>query len=101
MFVCEEVNREPKYVRVGRIMLASPTISVEVDVNLDLFMMEAGRSYEVLLTHSFEAEYKSLYGYAMYGKIFKIDLETNSDQSVYISFGGLVMKMHGKLTDMS
>ena len=33
----------------------------------------------------------------MYGKIFKIEIEQNSFQSIYGSFGGLVMKINGSL----
>lgn len=61
--------------RVGRVMLKSATLSIEVDINFDLFPMEAGKNYEVILTHSFLPEYKTNFKYAMYGKIFKIDLE--------------------------
>lgn len=50
-FSCTEIARDPKYVRVGRIMLKTEKISIEVDVNLDLFPMESGKNYEVILTH--------------------------------------------------
>ena len=58
-------------------MLKNKKLSIEVDINLDLFPMEVSHKYEVILTHSFLPEYKTKFAYAMYGKIFKIDLETD------------------------
>lgn len=100
-FDAVEISKDPKYVRVGRVILKNELISIEMDVNFDLFPMAQAQKYDVIITQSFLPSYKKDYAYAMYGKIFKIDLEPDLFQSIYISFGGLVLKMNGKLENMS
>ncbi|EAS03759.1 RNA polymerase rpb8 (macronuclear) [Tetrahymena thermophila SB210] len=100
-FIASNIIKEPKYVRTWRVILNNETLSIEIDINFDLFPMEQDKKYQVILTQSFLPEYKKSFSYAMYGKIFKIDLEQDQYQSIYISYGGLVMKMRGKLNDMS
>lgn len=74
-FEATDISKDPKYLRVGRVMLKNKKLSMETDVNFDLFPMEKGMKYKVILTQSFLAEYKQEFNYAMYGKIIKIDLE--------------------------
>ncbi|KAL4445023.1 hypothetical protein ABPG74_018751 [Tetrahymena malaccensis] len=100
-FTASDIVKEPKYVRTWRVILDNEKLQIEIDINFDLFPMEQNKRYQVILTQSFLPEYKKSFSYAMYGKIFKIDLEQDQYQSIYISYGGLVMKMRGKLNDMS
>ncbi|KAF2239844.1 RNA polymerase [Viridothelium virens] len=112
-----------KYDRVSRITGNSPDHSVKIslDINTDLYPIQVGETVTLLLASTLnldgtkddekgwrepkpgEAGLADMYDYVCHGKIYRFDEGQNDDISVFVSFGGLLLKIDGpykKLTGL-
>ena len=99
-----------KFDRVSRIIASSSSCELIVDINTEIYSLDIGESFTLLLTNSIYGQKvdpkqketfksgKSLadeYEYVMYGKCYKYDDTKESKVGVYVSFGGLLMNIQG------
>eukprot|EP01127_Copromyxa_protea_P000857 TRINITY_DN10766_c0_g1_i1.p1 TRINITY_DN10766_c0_g1~~TRINITY_DN10766_c0_g1_i1.p1 ORF type:complete len:138 (-),score=30.96 TRINITY_DN10766_c0_g1_i1:55-468(-) len=79
-----------------------------LDVNTDIYPMHEGEKFTLALATSLDANpdpghwnpnvnspLLDKYEYVMSGKVFKFVRETSGKLSLYVSFGGLLMKLQG------
>lgn len=119
IFEVKNVDRDGKiFDKVSRINCSSETYEVELnlDINSDIYKVTTGTKLKVVLTSSLNQDgteqsyYDSTvkpalldkFDYAMYGKVFKYELDRGSSKvSVYASFGGLLMMLKGDQRNLS
>ncbi|KRX08650.1 Nucleic acid-binding, OB-fold [Pseudocohnilembus persalinus] len=69
---------------------------VEFDINNNLYDINKGEKHQLVISQEFDKEIDKGYQYVMYGKLFEIKLQENSNKQmvshIYISFGGLQCK---------
>jgi DNA-directed RNA polymerase I, II, and III subunit RPABC3 len=91
---------------------------MELDVNFDLYPMERWALYRVLILRSlgisqeqdqgrYNPDHSTMeseldnFQYAMYGRTFKLLKERDTSRaSVFASFGGLVLKLSGRIEEL-
>ena len=122
-----DINKDGKvFEKVSRIHGSSDWFQFELDVNTDLYPMQKGQKYSLVLASSLTpdgAEEFDLFrnqsagsapslldqfDYVMHGKIFEDKLSEESDAegraqqmlTVFVSFGGLLMSIKGKNKDL-
>lgn len=123
MFNVEAVDNA-RYNRVSRITGQSSTsqeIRITLDINLELFPVKNNDSLTITLASSLGNESSMLtsngswrppknndrsladdYDYVMYGTVYKFEENAGDDKmSVYISFGGLLMRLEGGYRSLS
>ncbi|KAK6459985.1 16-kDa RNA polymerase subunit [Scheffersomyces coipomensis] len=125
MFVVESTDMG-RYTKVARIVANSSTskdIKITLDINNELFPVKQNDSLTIALSSSLGNEKSMLtsngswrppraddkthsladdYDYVMYGTIYKFEEnEDNDKMSVYISFGGLLMRLEGGYRSLS
>ena len=103
-----------KFDRVARLVCAGVTENVDmvVDVNSEVYPVRTGDKLKVVLCRTLDPEGQpdqgvydqsgrpsllDKYDYGMHGKVFHFDYDRGDSQtvSVYISFGGLLMRIQG------
>lgn len=123
MFVVESTD-DARYNKVSRITGNSSTVQgvrLTLDINKELFPVKANDSLTVVLALSLGNEASMLtsngswrppknddrsladdYDYVMYGTVYKFEEnEGNAKMAVYISFGGLLMRLEGGYRSLS
>lgn len=123
MFNVESVDAA-RYNKVSRIIGQSSTsqdIKITLDINSELFPVKKQDSLTITLASSLGNESSMLtsngswrppknndrsladdYDYVMYGTIYKFEENSEDDKmSVYISFGGLLMRLEGGYRSLS
>ena len=103
---------------VSRFKCENTHFTVFVDVNIDLFPLKQDDSVDILLTTTLNRDNKPMtqkeysldfgkgtlmedYDYVMHGIIFKfVEDKEESKVAVIISFGGLLLMVHGKQSDL-
>ncbi|KAM3141899.1 hypothetical protein pb186bvf_005985 [Paramecium bursaria] len=118
-FKVEDIDNAGQFFkRVSRIKAKSKSgeVDMELDVNVDIYPMEKGGEYRVSIVRSLgdyqmdQGKYKPEFAqmktemdkfqYAMYGRVFKILKDQNKMISVFVSFGGLILKLSGKSEEL-
>eukprot|EP00761_Pharyngomonas_kirbyi_P009365 gb/GECH01009381.1/.p1 GENE.gb/GECH01009381.1/~~gb/GECH01009381.1/.p1 ORF type:complete len:147 (+),score=27.39 gb/GECH01009381.1/:1-441(+) len=118
--IFEVKNKDPdgkKFDKVSRIIATSQhqELDMVLDVNTDIYPVYIGDRLTVALAATLElggkmdsgrydpllgtAEKPSLmdkYDYVMHGKVFRTKAQSSTKTDVYISFGGLLMKLSGE-----
>lgn len=123
MFNVESVDAA-RYNKVSRIIGQSSTsqdIKITLDINSELFPVKKQDSLTITLASSLGNESSMLtsngswrppknndrsladdYDYVMYGTVYKFEENSGDDKmSVYISFGGLLMRLEGGYRSLS
>ncbi|KAK6459081.1 16-kDa RNA polymerase subunit [Scheffersomyces xylosifermentans] len=123
MFIVESTD-PGRYNKVSRITGHSSTsqdIKIALDINSELFPVKANDSLTITLASSLGNESSMLtsngswrppragdrsladdYDYVMYGTVYKFEENADNDKmSVYISFGGLLMRLEGGYRSLS
>ncbi|ABN64440.1 16-kDa RNA polymerase subunit (common to polymerases I, II and III) [Scheffersomyces stipitis CBS 6054] len=123
MFVVESTD-SGRYNKVSRITGHSSTsqdIKISLDINSELFPVKANDSLTITLASSLGNESSMLtsngswrppkpddrsladdYDYVMYGTVYKFEENADNDKmSVYVSFGGLLMRLEGGYRSLS
>ncbi|KAI5962210.1 RPB8 [Candida pseudojiufengensis] len=124
MFVVESTD-SGRYNKVCRITGNSSTskdINITLDINSELFPVKENDSLTITLASSLGNESSMItsngswrppkpddrsladdYDYVMYGTVYKFEesSENNDKMSVYISFGGLLMRLEGGYRSLS
>ncbi|ODQ80732.1 hypothetical protein BABINDRAFT_47941 [Babjeviella inositovora NRRL Y-12698] len=119
-----ESSDSARYNKVCRITGQSstaPDVKLTLDINSELFPVQANESITVTLASSLsldgadpaqtntswrppKADERSLaddYDYVMHGTVYKFEESANDKTSVYISFGGLLMCLEGGYRNLS
>ena len=103
-----------KFDRVSRLVCKGTTDNVDlvVDINVEVWPVKTGDKLKIMLCRTLAVEggvdtgeYNQTgkvtlldkYDYGMHGKVFHFDYDSGNSQtvSVYISFGGLLMRIQG------
>ena len=103
-----------KFDRVSRLVCKGTTDNVDlvVDINVEVYPVKTGDKLKIMLcrtlaveggvdtgeyNQSGKATLLDKYDYGMHGKVFHFDYDSGNSQtvSVYISFGGLLMRIQG------
>ncbi|KAG2482491.1 hypothetical protein HYH03_018596 [Edaphochlamys debaryana] len=117
--VFDVVDKDPdgkKFDNVSRFVCHSDLYEMDlnIDVNTDLFPLQRNDKFSLVLawtlnldatpgSEKYDAEFPTIsgrrtlmdnYDYVMYGKVFKYK-DNNMKVEVYVSFGGLLMKLAG------
>lgn len=123
MFVVESTD-DARYNKVSRITghsSSSLDIKITLDINKELFPVKTNDSLTITLASSLGNEASMLtsngswrppkqddrsladdYDYVMYGTVYKFEENEGTDKmSVYISFGGLLMRLEGGYRSLS
>lgn len=123
MFNVESAD-QARYTKVSRIIGQSSTsqdIKITLDINSELFPVKSNDSLTIVLASSLGNEASMLtsngswrppkasdrsladdYDYVMYGTVYKFEENSGDDKmSVYISFGGLLMRLEGGYRSLS
>ncbi|ODV80065.1 16-kDa RNA polymerase subunit [Suhomyces tanzawaensis NRRL Y-17324] len=123
MFIVESTD-SGRYNKVSRITGHSSTssdIKISLDINAELFPVKANDSLTITLAGSLGNEASMLtsngswrppkqgdssladdFDYVMYGTVYKFEENEGDDKmSVYISFGGLLMRLEGGYRSLS
>lgn len=115
MFEVKSIDADgKKFDKVSRIKCYSEAYAVELelDINTDIYKISVDTKFKLVLTSSLNTDRsadKDVYEptlrsslldrfeYAMYGRVFKYELEKpqNIKVMIYASFGGLLMMMKG------
>jgi DNA-directed RNA polymerase I, II, and III subunit RPABC3 len=117
-FNVKSVNADGrKYQRVSRIACGSLESDTEVivDINSDVYPVAPGETLTIALASTLSLDGKperdtydhtvyhretimTAYDYVMHGKVYKCDSDdkTKDHVEIFMSFGGLLMKLHGK-----
>ena len=121
----DAINKDGKvFDKVSRISAQSKVnkLQIELDVNTDIYPMDAGAYYKLLLASSVNADgsdnfdivrYENegaqagmetlfdQYDYVMHGKVFKYQLVDGEKRiNIFISFGGLLMSITGDIKSL-
>lgn len=123
MFNVESIDNA-RYNKVSRIEAQSSTsqdIKITLDINRELFPVKDNDSLTIALASSLGNESSMLtsngswrppkrgdrsladdYDYVMYGTVYKFEESSDNDKmAVYISFGGLLMRLEGGYRSLS
>lgn len=116
-FIVDDLNPEGKsskaFKNVGRIVASGTTYDVNaiVDVQTELFPIKikdrltiaiaksidlSGKAEDGVYDQSGKPSLLDKFDYAMHGKVFKCDAIGENRKAVYVSFGGLLMKLTGE-----
>lgn len=114
-FEVRELNPgEKKFDRVDRLVCNGETYDVllKIDVNCEVYPVKRGEKLTVAVVSTLRLDGKpddgtyqhnegersllDLYEYGMHGRVFKYDYDEDHKVSVYASFGGLLMLLHGE-----
>ncbi|KAI6186845.1 DNA-directed RNA polymerases I, II, and III subunit RPABC3 [Aphelenchoides besseyi] len=123
MFLVKDIDPDgKKFDRVSRLFCNSENFKTEVilDVNTQLYPMNIGEKFRLALAFTLrddgladEGEYDQngqsalmkIFQYIMYGRIYRVEGEESGNEaskmSVYVSFGGLLMRMQGEASVLS
>uniref|UniRef100_A0A7S1CMR6 DNA-directed RNA polymerases I, II, and III subunit RPABC3 n=1 Tax=Bicosoecida sp. CB-2014 TaxID=1486930 RepID=A0A7S1CMR6_9STRA len=120
IFTVDDVNPDgKKFDRVSRLVCKGETwdVLLKIDVASEVFPVKAGEKLAVAVVSTLrldgepddgtyqhnEGEESLLdqYDYGMHGRVFKYDYEEDDRVSVYASFGGLLMLLHGQQDSLS
>ncbi|EER35789.1 DNA-directed RNA polymerases I [Candida tropicalis MYA-3404] len=123
MFIVDSTDpgRYNKVCRITGHSSTSKDITITLDINSELFPVQNNDSLTITLASSLgneasmitsngswrppKADDRSLaddYDYVMYGTVYKFEESSDTDKmSVYISFGGLLMRLEGGYRSLS
>ena len=91
-----------RYERVGRLIsTGSDDTNVTLDINTELYPVNVGETLHIQLSQSLSPEMKDAAEYIMYGKIYRFDEGKGDKTNVFISFGGLLMRIEGSYRRLS
>ncbi|CAD8141466.1 unnamed protein product (macronuclear) [Paramecium tetraurelia] len=120
-FKVEDIDQAGQsFKRVSRIKCKSKSgeVDMELDVNIDIYPIDKGSEYRVLIVRSLgisqemdQGKYKPEFSqidnellekfqYAMFGRVFKMIKDQNKMINVFASFGGLILKLSGKSEEL-
>ena len=121
-FLVDDINPEGQsskvFKNIGRLIARGTTydVSMVVDVNTELFPVKLKDRLAIALATSLDlsgaggtGEYNQSgkptlldkFDYGMHGKIFQVDAVDEHKMAVYVSYGGLLMKMVGDQRHLS
>eukprot|EP00049_Salpingoeca_infusionum_P017604 m.353648 g.353648 ORF g.353648 m.353648 type:complete len:155 (-) comp16812_c0_seq1:211-675(-) len=110
-------EKQKKFVRVSRfncVAVNFPNFELVVDINTQLYPMNVGDRFSFCLastlnqdgqpgTDEYNPKMQSSradsFDYVMYGTVYRLD-ESGEQLSVYISFGGLLMRLKGDTSQL-
>lgn len=116
-FLVEDLNPEEKsskaFKNIGRVVAKGTTydVSVIIDIQTELFPIKmkerltialakslnlTGKAEDGIYDQSGQPSLLDKFDYGMHGKVFKCDAIDDNKIAVYISFGGLLMKLVGE-----
>eukprot|EP00039_Didymoeca_costata_P003295 m.66675 g.66675 ORF g.66675 m.66675 type:complete len:134 (+) comp11823_c0_seq1:343-744(+) len=105
------VGRDPdgaKFDRLSRLVAVSkskPKYELLLDINVTLFPIEEGDDFELSLVNSLTdddgADVSEGYSYVMHGKIYRSEPVEGKFLAIYVSFGGLLMRIRGSAKELS
>eukprot|EP01102_Stenamoeba_stenopodia_P002855 TRINITY_DN12734_c0_g1_i1.p1 TRINITY_DN12734_c0_g1~~TRINITY_DN12734_c0_g1_i1.p1 ORF type:complete len:144 (-),score=34.75 TRINITY_DN12734_c0_g1_i1:64-495(-) len=113
IFDIREIDRDgKKFDKVSRVEGSGENYEMELvlDVNTDIYPIEIGQKFTLVLASTLDLggakdkdHYEPInkpslldkYEYVMCGKVYKYLEEKGHKVSVYVSFGGLLMKLRG------
>ena len=91
-----------KYERVGRLTShGSEDTNITLDINTELYPVAVNDNLHIQLAQSLSPEMRDAAEYIMYGKIYRFDEGKGDKTNVFISFGGLLMRIEGSYRRLS
>lgn len=91
-----------KYERVARLTsTGSDKTSITLDINTELYPVAVNDNLHIQLTQTLSDDLKDAAEYIMYGKIYRFDEGKGDQTNVFISFGGLLMRIEGPYRKLS
>jgi DNA-directed RNA polymerase I, II, and III subunit RPABC3 len=104
---------DPKFNNVARLNATNETstIDVTVDIQSELYRLKTKEKFTLALAHTLNLDGRpddgtwtpgntapsllDKYDYGMYGKVYKVEAVSDQKTVVYVSHGGLLMKLQG------
>lgn len=91
-----------KYERVARLTShGSEDTNITLDINTELYPVNVNDNLHIQLAQTLSDELKDAAEYIMYGKIYRFDEGKADKTNVFISFGGLLMRIEGSYRKLS
>lgn len=91
-----------KYERVARLTShGSESTNITLDINTELYPVTVNENLHIQLTQTLSDDLKDAAEYIMYGKIYRFDEGKADKTNVFISFGGLLMRVEGSYRKLS
>lgn len=91
-----------KYERVARLTAhGSEETNITLDINTELYPISINDNLHIQLAQTLSDELKDAAEYIMYGKIYRFDEGKGEKTNVFISFGGLLMRIEGSYRKLS
>ncbi|KAI6660958.1 DNA-directed RNA polymerases I, II, and III subunit RPABC3 [Oopsacas minuta] len=124
IFHVKDLDRDgKKFERVSRLFCESESFKMDLilDVNTQLYPVEIGEKFRLLLASTLnedgtadDYDYQpgasnapsraDHFEYVMYGKVYRLESEAGSSESstlsAFVSYGGLLMKIHGDANNL-
>lgn len=121
VFLLKTYPYDQKFEKVSRVsgLTEQFNVAIELDINTDIYPVQVNERFKFSLSRTLDiggrpdtGEYDPMlntrmkpsladdFDYVMYGKTYKVSADSQTSTSVYVSFGGLLLKMTGNPKNM-